>query len=230
MATNPPKEKSKEKGAGRRASFYRQQFPLIRWPLIALALSGVLGVTLVAYSKIMLSTRSDEKTEAETALADSKSKLAQAETDQQIIQAYSRKYAALRGQGFYGEEKRLDWIERINHVQQVRKLFPIIYEIAAQQAFRVDASLSADDLELRGSKMRWQMNLLHEGDLFNFLDDLKAKGLYTVDGCTIKRLESGALISGPLDPRLSAECSLYRVTLVERSANREPAIAATTSK
>ena len=81
-------------------------------------------------------------------------------------------------------------------------------------------------LELRSSKMKLRMDLLHEMDLLNFLDDLKKEEFYTLRGCAIKRLAAEA--GNPQSPRLSAECSLYWLTMGERggSAGEAPKPAA----
>ena len=75
------------------------------------------------------------------------------------------------------------------------------------------------DLELRGSKMKLQMDLLHEGDLLNFLNDLKRKGFYTVQECKVKR--AGAESESAHLP-LAAECFIYWLTLGERVGSPEP--------
>jgi hypothetical protein len=94
---------------------------------------------------------------------------------------------------------------------------PITYEIAPQQVFQISPEISTGELELRGSKMKLQMELLHEGDLLNFLDDLKTKGLYTVQDCTLKRINT--IAETPLSPRLAAECNLYWLTIDKPTGN-----------
>lgn len=217
--SNPIQKPAKDKKAPVGHSFVRDDFPLIRKALIVLIASLLLSAALVSAGRTILLKQQGEMTLAQMQRNDANSKHRQAENDKQEIQAYQSKFVTLRERGFVGEEKRLDWIEHIQHIRESRKLLPINYEISAQQVFHVDPEVSTGDLELRGSKMKLQMDLLHEGDLLNFLNDLKRKGFYTVQECKVKR--AGAESESAHLP-LAAECFIYWLTLGERVGSPEP--------
>ena len=120
------------------------------------------------------------------------------------------------GRVHVGEEKRLDVIEHVRHIQESRKLLPITYEISPQQTFQLDPSIQTGDLELRGSKLVVRMGLLHEIDLITFLDDLSGKVIFRPQTCSIKAGESAKV--SPLSAQLQGECTLHWITMGRRAA------------
>jgi len=204
-------------------SFMKDDFPLVRKAFLTLGISLLLGAALIGMSRAILLKQQDAMNQAQAQRNDASNKLRRAETDKREIQDYQAKYMQWRECGFVGEERRLDWVEHIRHIQESRKFLPISYAFSAQQPIPTDPGVFTGSLELRGSKMRLQMDLLHELDLLNFMDDLKIKGLYTVQACVLKRIGTPALSSvegaakTPLSPRLAAECTLYWLTLGERA-------------
>ena len=202
-------------------SSMKDYFPLIRKARVIFAASLLSGAALVGAGKAILLQQQDGANQAQAQRNDTFNKRRQAENDQQEIHDYQPMFMALRERGFFGEERRLDWMEYIQRIRENRKLLPIAYEISAQQVFQVAPEVPIGDLELRGSKMTFQMALLHEGDLLNFLDDLKRKGFYTVQECKVKRVDG--MLENAQSPRLTAECTLYWLTLGERTVNRDEA-------
>lgn len=205
---------AKDKSASAERSFVKDDFPLIRKAFIVLIASLLLSAALVGAGRTIQLKQQDDMTQAQVQRNDASNKRRQAENDKQEIQDYQPRFVTLRERGFVGEERRLDWIEHIQHIRESRKLLPITYEISARQVFQVGPEVSLGGLELRGSKMKLQMGLLHEGDLLNFLDDLKHKGFYTVQECKVKR--AGAEPESAHLP-LAAECVIYWLTLGERA-------------
>lgn len=192
----------------------KDDFPLIRKAFIVLVASLLLSAALVGAGRTIRLKQQDGMNQAQAQRSDANNKRRQAENDKQEIQDYLPRFVILRERGFVGEERRLDWMEQIQHIRESRKLLPITYEVSAQQVFRVGPEVPIGDLELRGSKMKLQMGLLHEGDLLNFLDDLKHKGFYTVQECKVRR--AGAEPENVHSP-LAAECVIYWLTLGERA-------------
>ena len=216
--SNPKQDPAKDKNAPVERSFIKDDFPLLRKALIVLIASLLLSAALVVAGRAILLRQQDDMTQAQAQRNNANSKLHQAENDKQEIHDYQPKFLTLRERGFVGEERRLDWIEHIKQIRENRKLLPITYEISAQQVFQVDPEVTLGNLELRGSKMKLQMELLHEEDLLNFLDDLKRKGFYTVQECKVKR--AGMEPESTHLP-LAAECVISWLTLGERVGSPE---------
>jgi hypothetical protein len=228
MATSktpaPRQDQAKQRNAPAAHSFWKDDLPFIRNALIVLVVSLVSSAALVGVSVVVVEKQQAEKKQLQMQLKTLRGKYAQIKNEKQEIEEFQPRFLQLRKQGFVGEEKRLDWAEHIRRVQEHRKLAPLTYEVAAQQPFMVDPSVPAGDFELRGSKMQLHMQLLHEMDLFNFLDDLKGVVPYTVQACTIGATKTAQI--NALSPRFDAECTLYWVTLGERANPAETAKAA----
>ncbi|MFZ4536566.1 hypothetical protein [Propionivibrio sp.] len=197
-------------------------FLLIRKAVIILVVSLVSSVALVGTGRAFLRQQQDGMTQAQAELSDAFDKRHQAEKDKQKINDYQATYLQLRKRGFIGEEKRLDWIELVQRIRESRKLLPIAYEMSAQQVFQIDPAVSMGDLQLHGSKVQLQMGLLHELDLLNFLGDLSRTGFYIPQDCTLKR--AAAVPINAQSPRLTAECTLYFLTLGEPAASQSQTI------
>jgi hypothetical protein len=127
------------------------------------------------------------------------------------IAQYQARFLELREMGLIGDERRLEWVEAIRQSQAERKLFPITYDIEPQQPVVLDGQLDLGDYQLRASKMVLHMELLHEMDMLNFLDDLKKHHFFAVEHCAVKRnamSADAAQMAG-----LIADCTLNWVTL-----------------
>ncbi|HEX8405176.1 MAG TPA: hypothetical protein VF670_11205, partial [Duganella sp.] len=71
---------------------------------------------------------------------------------------------------------------------------------------------------------RLHMDLLHEMDLFNFFADLRARGFFAVQDCSIKRLGTVAGAGGAAEgPTLGADCTLNWITMTP--VPKAPAVA-----
>lgn len=140
------------------------------------------------------------------------------EAEKLEIRAYAPRFEALRQRGLIGEENRLAWIDAMQRSQARRKLLPLSYEIGIQQALKAPQPLSLGQYQLRASKMQLHMDLLHEKDLLDFLNDLRRAGYIAVQDCAIRRSGAGNSASaseaaGTPSPMLSADCSLLWLTL-----------------
>ncbi len=197
-------------------SFLRDDFPVIRKASITLGACIMFAVVLKGGSGFLLSKQQASKVQAQSELAQAQGKYQVAENEKNEIRDFQPKYVQLVRRGFVGEEKRLDAIEHVRHIQESRKLLPITYDISPQQAFQLDASIQTGELELRGSKLVVRMGLLHEMDLLTFLTDLRSKGTFSPQACSFKSSESAKITL--LSANLQGECTLYWVTMGRRAA------------
>ena len=196
-------------------SFLKNDLPFFRNALIVFAVSVALSMALVTITETVLTRRSTEKNQLEAQRDSLRDQRIQLDAEKQGIREFEPLFKQLQARRLIGEEKRLDWVEAIQTIQARRKLPPLTYEIAEQQPFVVDPSVPLGDFELRGSKMRLHMQLLHEMDLFNFLDDLARIAQYAVQSCAVGVSDSPQ--PGPLSPHYEADCTLIWITLGERA-------------
>lgn len=193
--------------AGLRDDLSHLQVPLV----IAALLLAVGGGTVAAMFK-WTDRAKQNNVQAHQTLDEAAGRLARATEEEKEIRLNILQYRSLAGKGIIGEESRLDWIERLAEIKAARKLFDIHYDISEQQ--RLDNAASG--AEIMVSKMTLTLPLLHEEDLFNLLDDLRAtpRGYFQVKSCSIARgmpTEHHALA-----PTLSANCELDFYTIRER--------------
>lgn len=183
---------------------------------LTLAASLVAGAAMVVSSGMMLAHRTADMEQAQLD-TDRASKHFTAIVNEYLqIRDFAPRFRQLQGSGLIGEERRLDWIEAIKQSQARRGLLPIAYSIEAQQPFRMDGVFDLGDYQLRGSRMTLHMDLLHEMDLLNLLDDLRRSGAYfAAQDCSIKRasMGGGMAAGGTQAAGLVADCTLNWLTL-----------------
>lgn len=191
----------------------------LQWAIAFLVIMALVGGGSV-WTTLQLK-KSSEKAfqEATAARRDIQAKLARARDEEQELRDKIVRFQALRTRGYIGAEKRLDWVEAIARIKAARRIFKLEYEFAPQRP--VDAGIlpggaSAGGFEIMSSRMRMQIQLLHEEELLAFLTDLRdaVQALVQVPSCTIERLAPGNTERGS-KAQLRAECTLEWITLKE---------------
>ncbi|WP_402718596.1 hypothetical protein [Janthinobacterium rivuli] len=185
---------------------------LVRGALLCFALTLLAGVVLLSLSTAYRTREAQRLYLAQHTRAAAATLFNHAEAEKQEIRAYEPQFLALRQRGLIGEENRLAWIDAIRRSQEQRKLLPISYDISPQQGLQVPLPMVMGQYHLRGSRMRLQMDLLHEMDLLNLFDDLRQAGYFAVQECTLKR-HGAAGAGGAAAPTLGAECELLWLTV-----------------
>jgi len=137
------------------------------------------------------------------------------------IKKYLPQYHTLIAQGFVGQEQRSLWIEQLKQRQQAHQLFPITYSIAARQAFPESAT-NIQAIQLYHTQMKLDMDLLHEGDLLQLLESLKAShiGTFILHECKINQLSTFNAMNQTRVPNLHAECVIDWFTMAEKLAQQ----------
>lgn len=198
-------------GAGR-ADGADNEATSIRLPALSFALALLTAALAVGASQWCLDARHADLARAQQLRAAAFAKLNQVEQEKAEIRTYRPLFTALRAQGWIGEENRLAWTEAIGQAQERLGLPSVSYEIDARQPLRLEAPMATGGYQLRASKMSLHLDLLHEMDLFNFLDQLKTRGMFAIQDCTIRRNTLTPQGPGPA-PRLNADCTLNWLTL-----------------
>lgn len=207
---SPPVRKAKPARAAV-LPYWLREFALIRLQVIIFLVTVALAVAAVSTSRWYWHQARQYEAWAQQKRNSARDRLFNAETEKREIRLYQPQYAALRERGLIGQENRLDWVDAIRQIQEQRKLMPISYELEPQQPVRMDGGMVLGGYRLHGSRMNLHMDLLHEGDLFVLLDDLRQRSFYSAQDCSIKRAASG--LPSPLAPSLSADCTLNWLTL-----------------
>jgi hypothetical protein len=194
-----------------------QDLKRVRWSILAaLLMAGAGAAAAYATHQATLEARA-AATRAEAKQKEARNRLMRARDEQAEITAKIGRFGDLAAIGVVGEERRLEWVERIREIRSARRLYDLQYEIAPQRPLDAAAAPgSSGSFEFLSSTMRLQMDLLHEVDLIHFLDDLEhsVSAFVRPQSCTVERTGlSGSTGAGAL---LRAECTLDWITIRER--------------
>lgn len=192
--------------------YWLREFALIRLAVVSCAGAIGIGVAAVFASTWYLHDANDSKLQAQQSRDAAYTRFAHVENEKQEIRTFQPQYLVLREKGLIGEENRLNWVDQIRQIQEQRRLPPLSYEIEPQQPVRIDGRMPLGGYLLRGSRMNLHMDLLHEGDLFNFLEELRRLSYFAVQECSIKR--TGGAQNVPNAPQMAADCKLTWLTLL----------------
>jgi len=145
--------------------------------------------------------------------AEVQARLASANQEELEIKANLQEYQALAAHGVIGEEKRLDWVDTVTAIKNERHLFNITYSIEPQKELDYPGFSPGTGVQFMVSRVKLSMQLLHEEDLFNFLDDLAKRGkpYLSVRNCEVQRAERAG--GSTLAARLRADCILDLITI-----------------
>jgi hypothetical protein len=127
---------------------------------------------------------------------------------------YLPAYNDLLASGFIGEERRIEWIERLRQIHAQHKLFSIDYSIGLQEDYKPSFLPNMGTFVLHRSIMKLNLDMLHEGDLLSLLDGLHEQTApFIVRDCEIKRPIGAVVNSKVLTSNLKAVCEIDWLTL-----------------
>lgn len=134
--------------------------------------------------------------------------------EKETIIKYLPAYNNLLKVGFVGEERKIEWIERLRQIHGQYNLFSIDYNIGQQETYQPSFLPNMGNLVLNRSVMELKLDMLHEGDLINLLDDLHERTPpFMVRDCEIIRPVGAEINVNNLTANLRAICELDWLTL-----------------
>jgi hypothetical protein len=137
-----------------------------------------------------------------------------------LLALYQSQYDQLRAQGIVDEARRLQWVEALNASARELGIPQVRFTLAATAAANeTNTFFSAEGVGLSVTPMRLDFSLIHEGDFYRLIGDLRsrAQGLFSVQNCTIRRkqeagtVESVEQLAGENmqgSERIAGECDL----------------------
>lgn len=206
-----PSSKKKARNATIAVPYWLREFALIRLAVAICAGAVGIGFSSVFASTWWLHDALDTQRQAQQSRDAAYARFAQVESEKQDIRSFQPKFIALSRRGLVGEENRLEWVDDIRQIQEQHRFLPLSYEFEPQQVVRQDSRLPLGDYQLRASRMSLHMDLLHEGDLFDFLAELRQRGYFAVQDCNLKRLAGAQNVANA--PTVGADCHINWLTL-----------------
>jgi len=192
----------------------QQDWRKLRMPILGL------GAALVIVG-LLVSLADQYYTKHETALGiqqnllnQARQKLLSSGQEKETIMQYLPIYNDLLETGFIGEERRIEWIERLRQIHAQHKLFSIDYQIGLQENYKPSFIPNMGNFVLHRSIMKLNLDMLHEGDILNLLDGLHEQTTpFIVRDCEISRPVGAVVNSKNIASNLKAICEIDWLTL-----------------
>lgn len=193
----------------------KENLHFMRIALALLGLSIITGVGLFLGSTAFERHHRERYAQAKQQLDTARQNNMLASAKQEDVNRYLSAYQTLLADKQIGEERRLDWIDALGRIRERRKLFPIEYDIASRRPYTLTDLPAASALKIFASRMSIRLPLLHEGDIFTLLDDLRSQrvGLFVLDHCDIVRAAQAKDTPPQLAQNLTAECAVDWLTV-----------------
>ena len=167
--------------------------PVIKRALYVFTVVVIASVVTVVLSDSFMDDAYKNEQSEKRAMRIWKNKIDGSRESNKIIDEYESSYTSLVNRHIVGEENRLSWFETIQSTANAKGMLLVKYDITSQELVPdTSGQHSAKGLEVYRSKMTLDIRMAHEGDLFAMLNTLeeKAKGLFIVDKCEIKKIEA----------------------------------------
>ena len=193
----------------------REDYKRLRLPVFVATVLIAMGVGCLAASETWLADARKARDGARNSSTLAQKRVDQVAEEEREIKENMLWYARMASRGMVDPENRLDLIDSIAKIKAARKLFEIRYNIEPQRPLGYPGITPAGAMDLVGSRMKLDMQLLHEEDLLKFLSDLDAAALshVSVRRCTLDRIERDPAQALAAVPRLNSSCDLDLVVV-----------------
>ena len=193
--------------------------PVIKNSLITFSVILISMITVVAVSDVYKTSANEENTQALREMRGWKSKIDEANKNNQILVQHEDTFKKLKDNSVIGDENRLSWVEVVQKVADSRGIASVKYDITSRQLLdksKLDKKYAG--IDVYKSVMSLEMKFIHEGDLFVMLNALKneAKGLVTIDRCDVELINKDVnegIIGQDATDNMRAFCELSWYTL-----------------
>ncbi len=191
-----------------------QDWRKLRFPVIGLGAALILVGVLIGYADQYRNENQTALQAQQNALSAARQKYQSSGLEKETIVQYLPIYNELLGNGYIGEEHRIEWIETLRKIHAQNKLFSIDYSIGLQENYKPSFIPNLGNFTLHRSIMSLKLDMLHEGDLLALLDGLHEQTTpYIVRDCEIKRPVGAAVNIKNVAANMQANCEIDWLTL-----------------
>ncbi len=186
----------------------------LRYPILGLGLA-MIAVGLLASFADQYRTKEEQALLIEQGQYNqARQKFESSGQEKETIIQYLPEYNRLLAQGFIGEERRIEWIERLRQIHGQYNLFSIDYSIGQQEKYRPSFITNTGNHTINRSVMELKLDMLHEGDLVHLVEDLhEDTPPFLVRECEITRPIGADINSKKMTANLKAVCEIDWITL-----------------
>ncbi len=192
----------------------QQDWRKLRYPILALGGALVIVGLLVSLADQYRSKNETAVQTQQNLLNQARAKFQSSGLEKETIIQYLPIYNDLLAKGFVGEERRIEWVERLRQIHAQHKLFSIDYSIGLQEDYKPSFLPNTGTFVLHRSTMKLNMDMLHEGDLLSLLDGLHEQTTpFIVRDCEISRPVGAVVNTKTINSNLKAACEIDWLTL-----------------
>jgi len=194
------------------------EFKRLVLPIAAFVLLVGAGVALILWSHQVLVGAKRQLSIVSAERAKNSERLLRIADEEREVKEKIAVYRQLAALGILGREHRLEWADAIKRIRAQRGLIDLRYRVAPQRSL-VSVPGKPGTIDFYASTMTVNLALLHEEDLFGFLNDLRASGnaYYAVRSCTLSRTGVPPTAAS-LAARVNATCDIDLITIVDQGA------------
>lgn len=186
----------------------------LRFPILSLGMAMIAVGLLASYAEQYRTKKETAMMNEEMLYRNARQKFESSGLEKETIIEYLPAYNALLSQGFIGEERRIEWIERLRQIHGQYNLFSIDYSIGQQEKYKPSFVSNMANHVMNRSVMELRLDMLHEGDLVNLLEDLhKDTPPFLVRDCVISRPIGAEINTKKVIANLKAACDIDWITL-----------------
>ncbi|HSR02279.1 MAG TPA: hypothetical protein VLM20_05735 [Methylophilaceae bacterium] len=186
----------------------------LRFPILGLGLAMIAAGLLASFVD-QYRTEEEQSLMIEQGLYNqARQKFESSGQEKETIIKYLPEYNRLLSQGFIGEERRIEWIERLRQIHGKYNLFSIDYSIGQQERYKPSFISNTGNHIINRSVMELKLDMLHEGDLIHLVEDLhQDTPPFMVRECEITRPIGTDINSKKMIANLKAVCEIDWITL-----------------
>lgn len=193
----------------------------LRYPILGLGLALIAVGLLVSFADQYNKKQDIVLIEQQGLYQKARQKFESSGLEKETIIQYLPEYNDLLTQGFVGEERRIEWIERLRQIHSQYNLFSIDYSIGQQEKYTPSFVTNMGNHVINRSVMELRLDMLHEGDLIHLLEDLHENTPpFMVRDCEITRPIGAEINTKRIAANLKATCEIDWITLRDPELGR----------
>ncbi len=157
--------------------------------LIALTAALIAGIMLIFLSATHTGRIVQEWQTTQHQLHAAQSELLRAQQQQSTLAQFLDAYQTAVNQHLIGDEDRANLVEYLDKLREQKITKDFHYHISAQKRYTGSADIDTGNFDLYYSEIKLRFDLLHEGQLLDFLQVLHTQnnGRYFLESCEMKR-------------------------------------------
>jgi hypothetical protein len=197
----------------------KSDFHMMRWSFSMICASILLSGVILYSSSMYADSAKENLHSAQIKMNDARKHLTMARQDLENLSDYSQEYDKLEHDKILGDDHRLDWIDELEKLRTQNLVVDFRYNIAPQKKYAPQPPLDSGNFDIHYSETKLQFDLLHGGQLLNFLDALRkhTNGWFQLEGCNMQRTSTNEEDATAAVPHIKADCTGGWITLKNRN-------------